>query len=66
MVRNINTDVSAEAIEQTLSTAESTMLAIEDPSPNVVQFLRDVKDIGLHIPGDYQQMHTIIDNLNKT
>ena len=66
MVKNINTDVSAEAIENNLDTAERTMRAIEDPSPQVTQFLRDIKEIGLHIPGDFQQMHTIIDKLNKT
>ena len=66
MVKNINTDVSADAIVKNVDDAEKTMKAIEDPSPQVTQFLRDIKEIGLHIPGDYQQMHTIIDNLNKT
>ena len=33
MVKNINTDVSAEAIELNLDTAERAMKAIEDPSP---------------------------------
>jgi hypothetical protein len=33
MVKNINTDVSAEEIYKNVADAETTLQAIEDPSP---------------------------------